>query len=247
MDKLNIFGYEVSSRPISELVEIALGSSPTTVVNTINPHSYVESKRDSHFSEALKKSDYLIPDGSGISLAARFIHSIELKKIAGTDLFLEAMKQLEASQGSVFFLGSSDEVLAKIKERLNVQFPSVTVHVLSPPFKPEFSQSDLDKFEKRINDTNPDVVFVGLTAPKQEKLIHKIKQNINPKLISGIGAVFDFYAGTIKRPNEFWIKLHLEWLGRLCSEPRRLWTRNFVSTPIFLKDMLIYKVHRKKF
>jgi N-acetylglucosaminyldiphosphoundecaprenol N-acetyl-beta-D-mannosaminyltransferase len=156
------------------------------------------------------------------------------------------MKQLEQSNGSVFFLGSSNHVLDKIEERLSVQFPNVRVNLLSPAYKQEFSKSDLEYFANKINQANPDVVFVGLTAPKQEKLIHNIRLNINPNLISGIGAVFDFYAGTVKRPSKLWIKLHLEWLGRLSIEPKRLWRRNFISTPIFLKDMLMYKVFGKK-
>lgn len=246
MDNLNILGYEVSTASISKLVDSALKSSSTTVLNTINPHSYVVAKSDEKFSIALKDSDVLIPDGSGISLAASFIYKVELKKIAGIDLFFETMKQLEESKGSVFFLGSSNNVLAKIEKRISAQFPNVTIDVLSPPYKSDFSESDLENFENKINQACPDVVFVGLTAPKQEKLIHVLKHNINPKLISGIGAVFDFYAGTVKRPSELWIKMHLEWLRRLCTEPKRLWRRNFISTPVFLRDMLICKVFGKK-
>ncbi len=92
-----------------------------------------------------------------------------------------------------------------------------------------------------INDFSPDVLFVGMTAPKQEKWLHEFKDRLNFDVASSIGAVFDFYVGTVKRPSKIWIKLHLEWLPRLLKEPKRLWRRNFISTPLFFFEILKFK------
>ncbi|HIF9419452.1 TPA: WecB/TagA/CpsF family glycosyltransferase [Photobacterium damselae] len=242
MEKVSLLGYQVSRLLVTDIVKNALSANDRTVVNTINPHSYVEAKKDSAFKTALVNSDLLIPDGSGIVVAASFLKNIKLNKIAGFDLFKETLTQLNLSNGSVFFLGSSTSVLNKIEEKILIEYPNVKVKTLSPPFKDEFSQDDCNNFISSVNEFSPDVLFVGLTAPKQEKLIDKIKGNINVKMVSGIGAVFDFYSGNVKRPATIWLKLHLEWLVRFIGEPKRLWRRNFISTPIFLKDLVVSKI-----
>lgn len=247
LNKINILGFDVTTQSVSEIVNKAFSSSQLTIVNTINPHSYVETKTDSAFRDALFESDELIPDGAGISIAARILHGKELKRVAGFDLFEETMSVLNATSGKVFFLGSSETVLKAIEERVSKEYSNIEVKTLSPPFKSEFGTEDINDFSLAINDFSPDVVFVGLTAPKQEKLIRQISGSVDTKMISGIGAVFDFFAGTVKRPNKIWITLNLEWLGRLIAEPKRLWKRNFVSTPIFLFDLVKGKLTMKKY
>jgi len=233
-----LLDFEIVNAQVEQLVVNALENNDITVINTINPHSYIESKKDAYFRDSLKMSDFLIPDGSGICLAIRLINGVNLKKIAGFDLFIAVMTELNLRNGSVYFLGSSDYVLNKIQNNIKNDFPMVSVKTLSPPYATKFSEIEITTFVNDINNFCPDVVFIGLTAPKQEKLIHAIKKQINTKLISGIGAVFDFYAGTVRRPSPLWIKLHLEWLIRLLGEPKRLWQRNFISTPLFLLDVL---------
>ncbi|GHY51453.1 glycosyltransferase [Vibrio cholerae] len=243
---LNILGYKISTRDVNTIVLDSLNSHSLRVVNTINPHSYVEAKKDVDFQQALLASDELIPDGSGIVLAANKLYGKYINKIAGADLYLETMHVLNQSSGKVFFLGSTDDVLRDIIKKANVEFPNVSISTYSPPYKAEFSNSDIQGFIKLINDFSPDVIWVGLTAPKQEKLIHAMRAEINGKMIAGIGAVFDFYSGNVMRPKKIWIDLHLEWLVRLIGEPKRLWRRTFVSAPIFLLDIYRYKLCTKK-
>lgn len=239
---INILGYQVTSKNVEHVVADALSTCGLSKVNTINPHSYAESKKDTDFQTALTNSDELIPDGSGIVLAAKLLHGFDIKKIAGADLFLETMRNLENSSGRVFFLGSTESVLECINEKVSIEFPSVKVETLSPPYKNDFTNEDKQAFVQAINAFSPDVIFIGLTAPKQEKLIESISPEVSAKMISGIGAVFDFYAGTVKRPRQLWLDLHLEWLVRLLGEPRRLWRRTIVSMPIFLFDLVVEKL-----
>ncbi|TVP10600.1 WecB/TagA/CpsF family glycosyltransferase [Shewanella sp. KCT] len=246
-DVTRLFGFEIIRKPVNQVVREAIAQVNISVVNTINPHSYIESKGDQEFRNALFESDVLIPDGSGIILASKLVNKVDLKKIAGADLFSETMSQLNEKSGSVFFLGSSDKVLNIMAERASTDYPNVIVNFLSPPYKDSFSDADLTCFIESINKCSPDVLFVGLTAPKQEKLIHRIKSKVDVRMVSGIGAVFDFYAGTVVRPHPIWIKLHLEWLVRLIGEPKRLWRRNFVSTPLFILEILLVKFGVKSF
>jgi len=238
---MKIMNYEVFT---DELRTIDLKAKK--VINTINPHSYVTAKNDNYFNEALNDSDILIPDGSGIVLAAKQIYGENIKKIAGTDLHNFLLNKMNAKCGKIFYMGASQNTLDKIEKKLEKEYPNIIVASYSPPFKPSFSDEDNSIIIEKINTFTPDVLLIGMTAPKQEKWLHQHKNNLNFKVASSIGAVFDFYAGTVDRPSKFWLDLHLEWLGRLLKEPKRMWKRNFVSTPLFLIDVLLFKISVKK-
>ncbi|MDP3302322.1 MAG: WecB/TagA/CpsF family glycosyltransferase [Sulfuricurvum sp.] len=233
----NIFTDDINRLTITDTQQI---------INTINPHSYVTAKSDPLFETALRDSDVLLPDGSGIVIAAKNLHGRQIQKIAGADLHIHLLQLLNSSGGKCFYMGASQNTLDKIKEKLSTEYPNITPAFYSPPFKPEFSEEDNTAIRQVINDFEPDVLFVGMTAPKQEKWLHQHKEMLNTKVACSIGAVFDFYAGTVQRPSQFWIDLHLEWLPRLLKEPKRLWRRNFISTPLFLIDLLGYKIGIKK-
>ena len=239
---LELMGYRVFNKPLSNIVV----NSSKKIINTINPHSYIVARKDDEFKAALQDSDILIPDGSGILLASKILKGEGLSKISGADLHCHLLNILNDTAGSVFYMGSSDDVLQTIQEKLLSEFSNINVATYSPPYKPELSNKDSELIIQKINEFNPDVLFVGMTAPKQEKWLYKNKDKLNFKIASSIGAVFDFYAGTIARPSQFWLDLHLEWLLRLLKEPRRLWKRNFISAPLFLFDILLYKIGWKK-
>jgi len=211
------------------------------IINTINPHSYLITQSDKSFFEALKSSDVLLPDGIGIVWAKRLLLKNEIKKIAGYDLFLHLMNDLNNKKGTCFFLGASDNTLKMIIKRAFKEFPNVTVHSYSPPYKNNFTNEDNVKMFTLINKVEPDILFVGMTAPKQEKWVYNNNMDINAKLICSIGAVFDFYSGTVSRPSKFWIKAGLEWLPRFLHEPIRLAKRNLISTPKFILQVLYMK------
>lgn len=214
------------------------------IINTINPHSYLIAQSDKVFFEALKNSDVLLPDGIGIVWAKRLLHKNKIKKIAGYDLFLHLMNDLNNKKGSCFFLGASDNTLKMIIKRASKEFTNVTLHSYSPPYRKEFTNEDNVKIFTLVNKVEPDILFVGMTAPKQEKWVYN-NINIDAKLICSIGAVFDFYAGTVSRPSKFWIKAGLEWLPRFLHEPIRLAKRNLISTPKFILQVLYMKISKK--
>jgi N-acetylglucosaminyldiphosphoundecaprenol N-acetyl-beta-D-mannosaminyltransferase len=240
-DTIDLFGYRVSGRGIAGDVGFATmalnaGSRPF-VVACANPHSLVVASRDGEFRDALQDADLLLPDGSGLILAAKILKLPLTQKVAGTDFFLNFCRYAACERREIrfFFLGATPFVLERIIARLHVDLPSITVAgAYSPPFKDVFTADDNAVMIEAINRSAADVLWVGMTAPKQEKWIWQNRDALNVRLAGAIGAVFDFYAGTKKRSSQFWLNHNLEWLPRLLKEPRRLWARNFKSTPIFL-------------
>ncbi|MBG7611727.1 WecB/TagA/CpsF family glycosyltransferase [Polaribacter sp. BAL334] len=214
------------------------------LITTINQYSYCIAESDYKFKKALQDSDILLPDGVGIVIAAKLLKKKRIQKIAGADIHQYLLEKLQAAAGSCMYLGASEHTLTKIKNRVGVEYPKIRVFTYSPPFKPEFSKQDIDGMIAAVNEVQPDVLFVGMTAPKQEKWAAKNKEFLNTKTICAIGAVFDFYAGTVERPSQFWIDLHLEWFIRLVKEPKRMWRRYLYYGPFFI--YLLLKVFFKK-
>lgn len=212
------------------------------IVNTINAYSWTMTDRFPDFKKALQTSDVLLPDGVGVVYAARLLAGKQIKKIAGADLHLLLLELLNKKNGRCFYLGASLATLDLIKKRLKREYPNISVETYSPPFKKHFTDQDNQEMYDAINKFSPDVVFVGMTAPKQETWIYHNHNNINTKVICGIGAVFDFYAETKKRPSQWMINCGLEWLGRLITDPRRLWKRYLVYNGVFMYKIAVLYV-----
>lgn len=244
------------------LAELPAGK---VLINTINAHSYNVAQRDALFAEALTRGGYLIPDGASIVKACRWKKAKcqPKERVAGWDLFEFEMRRIakESEEGDaahteqwqketsgtsqqqyrgqhrkkVMFMGSSEKVLSLIRERAAKDYPGMEVVTYSPPYKSEFSEEDNRAIIDAINSANPDLLWIGMTAPKQEKwaYAHWDELQINCH-VGTIGAVFDFYAGTVKRAPLWWQRHSLEWLYRLLREPRRMWRRYIIGNAKFL-------------
>ena len=230
---------------LTSRAELAKLPEGKLLINTINAFSYDNARKDVLFSEALQKGDVLIPDGISIVKACRFLNakSQPKERIAGWDLFVYEMEKLNRVGGKVMFLGSSDAVLNLIRQRVAEKYPKIEVDTYSPPYKPEFSDEDNEAMISAINHSNPDLLWIGMTAPKQEKWAYTHLDRLDVHChIGTIGAVFDFFAGTVKRAPERWQRVGLEWLYRLLSEPRRMWRRYFVGNAKFIYYIMLEKI-----
>ena len=234
------------------------------LINTVNAHSFNTAKKDQLFAEALTNGDVLIPDGVSIVKACKWIKakSQPKERIAGWDLFFFEMNKLEESAKcemlnvnledsnstfntqhstlpkTVMFMGSSQKVLDLIVKRAAVDYPHLKVVTYSPPYKPEFSDEDNKAIIDAINAANPDLLWIGMTAPKQEKWTYSHWNELNIHCHVGtIGAVFDFFAGTVERAPIWWQEHGLEWLYRLIKEPKRMWRRYIIGNSLFLWNM----------
>lgn len=242
LKSLEIFGSkaELASLPEGKLL-----------INTINAHSYNTARKDSLFAEALTNGDVLLPDGVSIVKACKWIKAKSLPKerIAGWDLFVFEMEKLERESEElrtkseeskiVMFMGSSQKVLDLIVKRAAEVYPHLKVVTYSPPYKTEFSDEDNKAIIDAIHAANPDLLWIGMTAPKQEKWIYSHWKELNIHChVGSIGAVFDFFAGTMKRAPMWWQEHGLEWLYRLLKEPKRMWRRYIIGNTLFLWNMV---------
>lgn len=240
----NVVGYHVHAGGLDacadEIAETIAGGGPMRWLACLNPHSYAVALDLPEFQAALRDADWLVADGIGIVLASRLQGGALRERVTGNDVFHGVHLRLDAGRGGrIFFLGSTDEALASIRERMAVDYPRLeVVGTYSPPFKAEFSEAELDEMVSTINAAHPDVLWVGMTAPKQEVWLHRLRDRLDVRFAAAIGAVFDFYIGRIKRSPPVFQSLGLEWLPRLVQEPRRLWRRMFVSAPIFVWHVL---------
>ena len=242
LKSLEIFGSkaELASLPEGKLL-----------INTINAHSYNTARKDSLFAEALTNGDVLLPDGVSIVMACKWIKAKSLPKerIAGWDLFAFEMEKLERESEElrtkceeskiVMFMGSSQKVLDLIVKSAAEVYPHLKVVTYSPPYKPEFSDEDNKAIIDAIHAANPDLLWIGMTAPKQEKWTYSHWKELNIHChVGSIGAVFDFFAGTMKRAPMWWQDHGLEWLYRLLKEPKRMWRRYIIGNALFLWNMV---------
>lgn len=219
-----------------------LGSIPAgkILINTINAHSFNVAQKDALFSEALQNGDYLIPDGASIVKACRLLKakSRPAERVAGWDLFEWEMSHLQPGR-KVMFMGSSEAVLEKIRQRAAIDYPGFEVVTYSPPYKPEFSEQDNAAIIGAINAADPDLLWIGMTAPKQEKWAYSHWPELRIHCHAGtVGAVFDFYAGTMLRAPAWWQEHSLEWAYRLLKEPKRMWRRYLLGNPLFAWNIL---------
>jgi N-acetylglucosaminyldiphosphoundecaprenol N-acetyl-beta-D-mannosaminyltransferase len=231
------------------------------LINTINAHSYNVAQKDEVFAESINvnvnvKEDercwkYLIPDGASIVKACRWLKgkSQPKERIAGWDLFefemshlnskMRELKNEKMNKWRVMFMGSSEKVLSLIRTRAEKDYPNLEIVTYSPPYKEEFSDEDNAAIITAINEAKPDLLWIGMTAPKQEKWVYRHWNELDIDCHVGtIGAVFDFYAGTVERA-PLWMQRHgLEWLYRLVRQPRKMWKRYLVGNPLFLYNVI---------
>ena len=138
-------------------------------------------------------------------------------------------------QGRVFFLGGSNDSLMELVQQYTAEFPGIlSINSYAPPYRSEFCAEEIDDMANRISESASDILWVGLGSPKQEKVLHQLRRKCHFSCGAAIGAVFDFYTGRIPHSPAWIRKIGLQWAHRLILEPKRLWRRTIVSTPIFL-------------
>ena len=211
-----------------------------------NVHSVVTARDDEALRKAINEADMATPDGMPVAWLIGRRRGRRQARINGPDLTLMLCREAEAQGISVAFFGSTDASLHRLRDELARCFPRLQVAMtISPPFRP-LSGEETREYCRRLDRSGAGIVFVGLGCPKQEIWIAAHRDEISAVLI-GVGAAFEFIAGTVRRP-PFWMqRLGLEWLGRLRAEPRRLWRRYLVTNSVYvgyvLHEFLLRKRH----
>ncbi|MCW7537296.1 WecB/TagA/CpsF family glycosyltransferase [Aquabacterium sp. A7-Y] len=203
----------------------------------VNVHSVVTATQDSEFRSVIDQADMSTPDGAPVAWALRHAGFSGQERINGPDLMWKYCAEAERLGQVVFFYGGTEQALEKLKQALQRAFPRLRIGgLVSPPFRAltaEEDQADVD----RINAAGTAVLFVGMGCPKQEKWMAAHRGRVQAVMV-GVGAAFDYHAGTIKRAPLWMQRSGLEWFYRLMSEPRRLWKRYLVTNSIFVMRML---------
>lgn len=205
----------------------------------LNTHSYVETLKNNIFMKSVLRSKYVFADGIGIHLASKlFFNKLNLQRITGYDFFENLLMTINNSQKNkkLFFIGGEKSNLLILKEKIVNEYKNIkseNIRILSPPFGENFKFRDEDIIEN-INSFDPDIIFVGLGAPKQEIWSYLNIKKINCVNYINIGAAFNFFTGLEKRAPHLLRKYGFEWLFRLLITPKKIYKRVFVSGAIFI-------------
>lgn len=202
-----------------------------------NPHSIMMCRRDPDMRRATVSANLVLPDGVGLTMAARILGVVTPARVPGPELMLRLFDCGRPRGFRHFLLGGRPEVLARLSPRLSEMFPGAIVcGQYSPPFRELTKEEDEDTL-RRLSCAKPDIVWVGLGAPKQEKWIYQHLGRVEAPAMIGVGAAFDFHAGEAPWAPKWVRGAGLEWAYRFAHEPKRLWHRNFDS-PRFLYHVL---------
>jgi len=209
------------------------------------PNSYltVVANQDKELLNILNNAEIVIPDGAPLVWYSKTFKKSLSERITGFDFFYNFSKVANKKKYSYFFFGGGNkEILEKIKNKLEYEFKNIKVQgYFCPPFMDDFTGEINELIINKINKCKPDILWVGLSAPKQERWIYKNIDRLDIKMAAGIGAVFNFYSGRVRRAPYWMQKAGLEWLYRIYAEPKRLFKKYMIYNTKFiilvLKDL----------
>lgn len=246
MLKENVFTFPVSIGSYQQFIDEIFHISErqtSSYVCFANVHMVIEGYNDPAFNAVIQQADIVTPDGSPVALFLRYFRKIRQVRVAGLDIFPDLLKEAETRGKSVYFYGTTDDILEKIAAKAKREYPALKICGLhSPPFR-TLSDEEKNEVINQINNAKPDLIFVALGCPKQENWMAHHKGKINGCML-GLGHAFKVYAEISKRSPQWMQKMSLEWAYRLCQEPGRLWKRYFYTNSLFLMLMLKYSSSR---
>jgi N-acetylglucosaminyldiphosphoundecaprenol N-acetyl-beta-D-mannosaminyltransferase len=240
--RANILGVGVSAIDMSEAVRIIgdwIATGERHYVCVTGVHGVMESQRDETLRHVHNSAGLVTPDGMPLVWLSRSQGHRRVERVYGPDLMLTCC-DISISKGYRHFLyGGAEGVPELLAERLCRRFPGLRITgCYSPPFR-DLTAEEQDSIADRINKAAPDIVWVGLSTPKQERWMYQHRPRLDAPVLIGVGAAFDFHAG-LKRQAPRWMRRSgLEWSFRLLTEPRRLWRRYLTNNPLFVANVLL--------
>lgn len=225
-----------------ERIDLLIQNRKPAYVVTPNVDHIVKLEEDEEFREVYNEADLILTDGMPLIWISKLQRNEIKEKVSGSDLFPKVCELASKKSYSVFLLGAAEGIAAKAAEKLKNKYNGLNiVGTYSPSYGFEKNQQEIDKIIKVISEAKPDILAVGLGAPKQEKFIHKYKNRFNVPISLAIGASIDFEAGNINRAPEWMQNSGLEWFYRFLKEPKRMFKRYFIDDIKILKIYFKYK------
>lgn len=235
INRLNILGVGFSivdrAQALAAVLR-ALDEGRTFKIFTPNPEIVMEAYRDAAYMAVLNRGDLVVPDGIGIVVASRLLGRPLPERVAGYDLQQRLFEAVKGSGKTVFFYGAKPGVAEKAAEEMARLHPGLQV----AGWHHGYCKDDREALAA-IREAEPDIVLVGLGAPRQEKFIVEHASELEGKVLVGVGGSFDVMAGSVQRAPEGWQKLGLEWLYRLLQQPSRI--KRMMRLPLFLCKIVI--------
>ncbi len=228
---------EILARRISSSVE-----NEPFVQYSMNSFKYVLGIENEEFRNILNTGDLINADGVSILLAAKILRIPLPERVSGIDLSMELLRNINNQNASVFLLGSTDEVLDKLKNFFDVNFPGINLVGIQNGY---WKESEELLIVNKIAELKPDLLLLGFGSPNKEIFAHKHRLSLRTKVIFGVGGSFDVWAGKTTRAPKFIRKLGLEWFYRFLQEPRRLFARYFFANAKFISSILMIKLKTK--
>ncbi|MCJ2184595.1 WecB/TagA/CpsF family glycosyltransferase [Novosphingobium sp. 1949] len=235
-----LFGYNLvrSTRAVmADMLVSAAIMGERLAVNFLNAHCVNLAAKDAEYRAILKHSDLLLPDGSGVSLAARLARQPTGENLNGTDLFPDLCERAAAMGIAIYLLGGQPGIAAAAGEAMQARYPGLVVAGTQDGF---FAPEETEAVIARINASGAGMVFVGMGVPLQEKWIARHADRLDAPVLLGVGGLFDYYSGRIARAPLLFRKLGCEWVWRLMMEPRRLANRYLVGNALFVARALVH-------
>ena len=244
MSRINFLNTEVDNltmdEAINEIDKLVQKRVPSYVV-TPNVDHIVKLEKDEEFKSVYKNADLILTDGMPLIWISKLKGNPIKEKVSGSDLFPKVCKLASNKGYSIFLLGAAEGVADKAAENLKDKYQGLdVVGTYSPSYGFEKKSDEIEKIITIINECKPDILAVGLGAPKQEKFLYTYKDELNVPVSLAIGASIDFEAGNIKRAPRWMQNLGLEWFYRLCKEPRRMFKRYILDDFKVIKIMFKY-------
>jgi N-acetylglucosaminyldiphosphoundecaprenol N-acetyl-beta-D-mannosaminyltransferase len=211
-----------------------LNRSRYAMIFTPNPEIVMMAQKDLEYKDILAEGDLVIPDGIGIIVASKIKKLGLEKRMPGIEMMESILKYCNNAKKSIYLLGSSEENVEKAADNIKLTYPNIIISGYHHGF---FDASEELKIIDKINEVKPDILFVAMGAPKQEKWMYTHRKILNAKVAMGVGGSLDIWAGAVKRAPKFFRKIGFEWLYRMLSHPSR-WKRSLVLPKFLLKVLL---------
>ncbi len=227
-------------------IEELIQQRKNAYVVTPNVDHIVKLESDETFRKIYENADLILTDGQPLVWFSRWYKTPIVEKVSGSDLFPKLCECAAQKGYTMFFLGAAPGVAAQAAENLKKRYPGLNVvGIYSPPRGFEHDKEELQKTIQVVKDAHPDIMVVGLGAPKQEKFMYEHRVELGVPVSLGLGASFDFEAGTVKRAPRWMRNAGLEWMYRLIKEPRRMFKRYIVDDIEILWLVIKYRPHKK--
>jgi N-acetylglucosaminyldiphosphoundecaprenol N-acetyl-beta-D-mannosaminyltransferase len=234
---VNVLGVGISVLDLDSAVANvarALQTKTKGYICVTGVHGVSEAYKDHEFRSILNRSFLNTPDGMPMVWMGKRQGFRQMGRVYGPDLMLRVCEYTEKAGFSHFFYGGGPGVADELKGRLKSKFPNLSVvGTYTPPFRP-LAADEEQALIKQVAELKPDIFWVGLSTPKQEKFMAQYWQKLDATLFVGVGAAFDFHAGRVRQAPPWMQRNGLEWLFRLRCEPRRLWKRYLKNNPLFI-------------